>query len=279
MSQPLMSHAIAYTHQAPTVQEVARRYVQWRDEDVGLLLADLEQPGHYEKWKENKSSYSKRVANEVFSKVMYHEAIKFKVRWLESRFRRLDEQLRAVTNEQSKADMKNKLLKEFKYYDRCKNIFSANPIDIGDADDSSSKPETDADSSSNSSTSNIDQLTPFTLPFGAPSETVETIPPSDPMMANTPVPNSQTTTRQSTPYGIIHPESSKNQTEPSHSIPSKRKKSQRSVENMEEERRLKYVELELESKRMEHDERMQGMKLEQLRLEIELQKLKSGSLD
>ncbi|OAD73032.1 hypothetical protein PHYBLDRAFT_169291 [Phycomyces blakesleeanus NRRL 1555(-)] len=273
MSQPLMSHAIAYTHQPPTVQEVARRYVQWRDEDVGLLLTDLEQPGHYEKWKENKSSYSKRVADEVFSKLMYHEAIKFKVRWLESRFRRLDDQLRAITNEQTRADTKSKLLKEFRYYDRCKNIFSVDSTDTGDADDSSSKPETDAEKTTQLTTS-------FTLPFGVPSETVETIPTSDPMMVNTPVPNSQATTRQSTPYGIIHPETSRTQLNTSHAVPSKRKKSQRSVENMEEERRLKYVELELESKRMEHDERMQGMKLEQLRLEIELQKLKSGtSLD
>ncbi len=73
--------------------EPSRRYVQWKEEDVGLLLSDLEQPGHYEKWKENKSGFSKRVAEQVFKNVMYHEAIKFKVRWLESRFKIWNEQL------------------------------------------------------------------------------------------------------------------------------------------------------------------------------------------
>lgn len=41
-----------------------------------------------------------------------------------------------------------------------------------------------------------------------------------------------------------------------------------------EEKRLRTMELELELKKMNHQERMQEMKLEQLRLEIELQKLK-----
>lgn len=43
---------------------------------------------------------------------------------------------------------------------------------------------------------------------------------------------------------------------------------------MTEERKVKMMELELELKKMDHQERMQEMKLEQLRLEIELQKLK-----
>jgi hypothetical protein len=80
----------------PTVSstpEPSRRYVQWKEEDVGLLLSDLEQPGHYGKWKENKSGYSKRVAEQVFKNVMYHEAIKFKVRWLEARFKIWNENL------------------------------------------------------------------------------------------------------------------------------------------------------------------------------------------
>lgn len=73
--------------------EPSRRYVQWKEDDVGLLLTDLEQPGHYAKWKENKSGFSKRVAEQVFKNVMYHEAIKFKVRWLESRFKLWNQQL------------------------------------------------------------------------------------------------------------------------------------------------------------------------------------------
>lgn len=73
--------------------EPSRRYIQWKEEDIGLLLKDLEQPGHYNKWKENKSGYSKRVGEQIFKNNMNHEAIKFKVRWLESRFKRWDDQL------------------------------------------------------------------------------------------------------------------------------------------------------------------------------------------
>lgn len=40
---------------------------------------------------------------------------------------------------------------------------------------------------------------------------------------------------------------------------------------------LKIMEMELECKKMDHQERMQEMKLEQLKLEIELQKLKRDS--
>jgi hypothetical protein len=44
-----------------------------------------------------------------------------------------------------------------------------------------------------------------------------------------------------------------------------------------EDRKIRLMELELEGKKMDHEERMQHMKLEQLRLEIELQKLKRYS--
>ena len=87
-------------------QESTRRYIQWRDDDVTVLLNDLEKPGHYESWKNNKSGYSKRVAEEVFRNIMYHEAIKFKVRWLENRFKKWNEQLIApdvINDDQGKA--------------------------------------------------------------------------------------------------------------------------------------------------------------------------------
>ncbi|KAI8095456.1 hypothetical protein BDF21DRAFT_405903, partial [Thamnidium elegans] len=48
----------------------------------------------------------------------------------------------------------------------------------------------------------------------------------------------------------------------------------RMTEGITDERKVKVMELELELKKMDHQERMQEMKLEQLRLEIELQKLK-----
>ena len=85
--------SLVTTDSQQTTPEPSRRYVQWKEDDVGLLLTDLEQRGHYAKWKENKSGYSKRVAENVFKNVMYHEAIKFKVRWLESRFKIWHQQL------------------------------------------------------------------------------------------------------------------------------------------------------------------------------------------
>jgi hypothetical protein len=92
--------------------EASRRYMQWKEEDVGLLLADLEQPGHYERWKQNKSGYSKRVAEEVFKSAMYHEAIKFKVRWLESRFKNWHQKMTApdvVDDQQAQANTRGKI--------------------------------------------------------------------------------------------------------------------------------------------------------------------------
>lgn len=44
-----------------------------------------------------------------------------------------------------------------------------------------------------------------------------------------------------------------------------------------EEYALRLKEIELEYKKMDHQERMQHMKLEQLKLEIELEKLKRDS--
>lgn len=124
--------------------ESSRRYIQWKEEDIGLLLSDLEQPNHYTKWKENKSGYSKRVGEQVFRNTMNHEAIKFKVRWLESRFKHWHEKLTAPEIEQDQVAINvirglyqmyvhkyisthrefiAKMMKEFPYYDRCKPIF------------------------------------------------------------------------------------------------------------------------------------------------------------
>lgn len=75
----------AENNNTPTVTESPRKYMQWKDEDIALLLKDLEKPGNYEKWKENKSVYSKRVSSEVFDNNFNCETIKFKIRWLELR--------------------------------------------------------------------------------------------------------------------------------------------------------------------------------------------------
>lgn len=93
---PFMAESVEPSLPVTSTPEPSRRYVQWKEEDIRLLLSDLEQPGHYGKWKENKSGYSKRVAEQVFKNVMYHEAIKFKVRWLEGRFKIWNENLTSV---------------------------------------------------------------------------------------------------------------------------------------------------------------------------------------
>lgn len=80
--------------------EPSRKYIQWKEEDIGLLLTDLEQPGHYGKWRENKSGYSKRAAEQIFNNSVNHETIKFKIRWLESRFQRWHEQMTSPNADQ-----------------------------------------------------------------------------------------------------------------------------------------------------------------------------------
>lgn len=88
---------------APSGANNNRRYIQWGEDDIALLLGDLELPNHYMKWKENKSGYSKRVGEEVFKNAMNHETIKFKVRWLESRFKHWHKELTAPGIEQDEA--------------------------------------------------------------------------------------------------------------------------------------------------------------------------------
>ncbi|GAA5809694.1 hypothetical protein MFLAVUS_003107 [Mucor flavus] len=243
-----------------TTPEPARRYVQWKEDDVGRLLSDLEHPGNYERWKENKSGFSKRVAEQVFKNGMYHEAIKFKVRWLESRFKIWHQQLTSPQLEQDESailHIREKMFKEFPYYDRCKPIFTA----------------TDS---------------PAVQPGIAPaaginnhSNEVNTIMKPDPIhMTNEPCsPNLETSGKRN-----LHPTLAcgMKKIKARKTIPISSSSSSsidnnciyRMTDGITEERKVKIMELELELKKMNHQERMQEMKLEQLRLEIELQKLK-----
>ncbi|KAI8086950.1 uncharacterized protein B0P05DRAFT_635637 [Gilbertella persicaria] len=234
--------------------EPSRRYVQWRDEDVGLLLSDLEQPGHYGKWKENKSGYSKRVAEQVFKNVMYHEAIKFKVRWLESRFNRWHEQLTSphvVQDENAVNNIREKMIKEFPYYDRCKPIFSSFTVDFPAVQH---------------------PIAPAEHMYKSDSNELSTVLKPEPIHITAETPDITFSYQQQTePFG------NKRFLDATESLVNKKKKySIKSAINsdLSEERRIRMLEMELELKKMDHHERMQEMKLEQLRLEIELQKLK-----
>ncbi|KAI8384030.1 hypothetical protein BD560DRAFT_384710, partial [Blakeslea trispora] len=235
--------------------EPSRRYVQWRDEDVGLLLSDLEQPGHYGKWKENKSGYSKRVAEQVFKSVMYHEAIKFKVRWLESRFNRWHEQLtdpKINQDENAINNIRDKMMKEFPYYDRCKPIFSYH--------------ESSMDS-------------PAVQHHVAPAEYISSLDTNRSIMMKpepTHVPTEPVHVDM-TSYPLSIDPSTKRPLETTEMSAIKRKKhfaKSAFISDVADEKRIRVLEMELELKKMDHHERMQEMKLEQLRLEIQLQKLK-----
>ncbi|KAG2192728.1 hypothetical protein INT47_006445 [Mucor saturninus] len=227
----------------PSTPEPSRRYVQWKEDDVGLLLTDLEQVGHYAKWKENKSGYSKRVAEQVFKNVMYHEAIKFKVRWLESRFKLWQHQLTL----QDEATLREKLDKEFPYYDRCKPIFTAltvvdSPVQVNPpALTTDEEALMEEDMKREPSDSSAIKAT------GSPLSE---------MVVNNPIPytakkrKSNPAEKSSGSECIIY-----------------------GTQGMTKDK-VKIMELELELKKMDHQERMQEMKLEQLRLEIELQRLK-----
>ncbi|KAG0164972.1 hypothetical protein DFQ28_005820 [Apophysomyces sp. BC1034] len=296
----------------PIKSEASRRYVQWKDEDVRLLLTDLEQAGHYEKWKANKSGYSKRVAEEVFRNIMYHEAIKFKVRWLESRFRRWEAQLTLPEIQQDgqmKAEIQEKMHKEFPFYDQCKRIFDTSSIPIPSSTtpvvSDAVLPTTPLTTTANNSTTTT--ITTTTAVAGAPTpasiENSSTSPPT--AVSDQPLPNADTII---TPRPTAEPErahsvspltsniapppppssSSSNvpptttsilaSTDPNTFVSyKKRKATHRITDGIAEERRLKVLDMELQVKRMEHEERMQQMKLEQLRLEIELEKLRRSS--
>ncbi|KAI8376679.1 hypothetical protein EDC96DRAFT_281900 [Choanephora cucurbitarum] len=238
-----------------TTPEPSRRYVQWRDEDVGLLLSDLEQPGHYGKWKENKSGYSKRVAEQVFKSVMYHEAIKFKVRWLESRFHRWHEQLtdpKINQDENAINNIREKMMKEFPYYDRCKPIFSQHdsPMDSPAVQHHVAPAEYTPTSDTNRSIT----MKPESMHVSAEPVHLDTL-----------------------AYPISIDSNSKRSLEPTDMSAIKKKKhfaKSAFISDVADEKRIKVLEMELELKKMDHHERMQEMKLEQLRLEIELQKLK-----
>ncbi|KAI8147078.1 hypothetical protein BJV82DRAFT_665175 [Fennellomyces sp. T-0311] len=252
-----------------------RRYVQWRDEDVTVLLNDLEKPGHYESWKNNKSGYSKRVAEEVFRNIMYHEAIKFKVRWLEARYKKWEEQLTApdvIDNEQAKAKLTEKMRKDFTFYDRCKRVFSED----NNGDDQTQEPAPEATSPepkiqhtpSPPTTTNTSPAATVTIPRSS-GDTWQAVPADVDLMPRAPpatlAPGPSSTTDHLDKYTPPSPHAKR------------RKTGHRISDGIAEERQLKVMEMELMAKRMEHEERMQQMKLEQLRLEIELEKIRSGA--
>ncbi|KAI7867117.1 hypothetical protein BDF14DRAFT_1957106 [Spinellus fusiger] len=151
------------------------------------------------------------------------------------------------------------MLKEFRYYDRCKHIFTMA------SKESSTKPDLDLDEDSLDS-SMVASFSP-TISHESPAPHLED------QSSLTPMPNSQLMNRPFLQNGTGQ-DMVRSNTE--RLAGNKRKRQHRITDSIAEERRLKSVQIELETKRMEHDERMQEMKLEQLRLEIELQKLKGG---
>ncbi|KAI9487679.1 MAG: hypothetical protein EXX96DRAFT_554195 [Benjaminiella poitrasii] len=288
----MINHLDSRTSIDSSTPEPSRRYVQWKDEDVRLLLADLEQPGHYEKWKENKSGYSKRVGEQVFSNNMNHEAIKFKIRWLESRFKLWNEKLMSSEVKENTTaidSIREKMLKEFPYYDRCKPVFEYTP---SLADSSTVTPVR---------TPSLGQMDITHLSNHEPTPpkpehlSQEPVDPSSPILNTLSSQHYQQQEEYQEPrresYNINKRPSSSSTTIISSDSSYKRSKtslvSVRSIleehdidhnnmnnDLMPRETRLKILEIELELKKMDHQERMQEMKLEQLRLEIELQKLK-----
>ncbi|KAL9552106.1 hypothetical protein MBANPS3_003946 [Mucor bainieri] len=289
--------------------EPSRRYIQWKEEDIGLLLKDLEQPGHYNKWKENKSGYSKRVGEQIFKNNMNHEAIKFKVRWLESRFKRWDEQLTSPGVEDDQAlsnEIREKMYKEFPYYDRCKPIFSSSTSTDSPVAQQDTAPAEHVDNPHRSSQNELTSLNP------EPSYVSNSS--SSRMETPHPQPSRPTQQHQLLHQGVEEEESAglgpmfidNNKRFVGGNAPEssqkKRRSNQQSVarpiavyqpapslqplnnhhisryrlgdNSVPDDSRVKSMEIELELKKMDHQERMQEMKLEQLRLEIELQKLK-----
>lgn len=287
--------------------EPSRRYVQWKEDDVGLLLTDLEQPGHYNKWKENKSGFSKRVAEGVFNNVMYHEAIKFKVRWLESRFKIWHQLLTSpeVANDEAAiANTREKMFKEFPYYDRCKPIFLneissttiMTPAPAATIAEESFTPHVHPETRANAtsgSRSGVPLKSTTTIMKPEPSPQLTNEPSSPTLETGIDSQTSHTNKRisSSPPFTTLKKKkvsSSNSMNRPTSTTTASASNNYyvnhnmnnsdciyRNTENgITEDRRVQMMEFELELKKMDHQERMQEMKLEQLRLEIELQKLK-----
>ncbi|KAI8641953.1 hypothetical protein BD408DRAFT_443934 [Parasitella parasitica] len=276
--------------------EPSRRYIQWKEEDIKLLLDDLELPGSYSKWRENKSGYSKRVGEQIFNNAMNHEAIKFKVRWLESRFKRWNEQLTSpdVENDQVAInELRVKMFKEFPYYDRCKPIFASSFTDSPSVHQNIAPAEhVDSTHKSNEDEMPILKPEPFHMINSA----------SPPGRSETPYPTPLPAQQQEY-TDLRHATTSKRSTAAPDSSYKKRRQNQHTLAKIvagcqptsslqslnsghnarytlndhSDESRLTLVNVELELKKMDHQERMQEMKLEQLRLEIELEKLKRGT--
>ncbi|CEP11706.1 hypothetical protein [Parasitella parasitica] len=298
-TQPL---ALEDTIVLPTssTPEPSRRYIQWKEEDVKLLINDLEQPGSYSKWKENKSGYSKRVGEQIFNNNMNHEAIKFKVRWLESRFKRWEEQLTSpdVENDQSAInELRVKMLKEFPYYDRCKPIFTSSFTD---------SPTVHPDATPAEHFNNVHKSNKDKMPILKPEPFHMTNSASPPSRSETPYPAPLSTQQQECAeqqHRPVSPVVSKRSMAAPESSCKKRRQNRRALaktvagyqstpslqpldsrhnasytlSNYSDESRLTSMNMELELKKMDHQERMQVMKLEQLRLEIELEKLKRNA--
>ncbi|KAI9319450.1 hypothetical protein BX666DRAFT_1926209 [Dichotomocladium elegans] len=291
----------------PQTHEYTRRYIQWKEEDIALLLDDLEKPGHYESWKTNKSGYGKRVAEEVFRDILYQDGIKFKVRWLENRIRKYDQILTIEENqggEPARLKLLEKIHKEFPFYHRVKRIVesarssssssSSPPAEQQQQNDTSTSTATahpqlsHSASSSSSSTQSHDfsQTATSSCVHAADKETAETPSPQRAEYNAGPlqVIQSNGTTQPATAGpSASSPIATLNQTNAPHNsyilsggISKRRKIAHRVSDDLTRDRQIRMMELELESKKMDHDERMQQMKLEQLRLEIELEKIRSG---
>ncbi|KAI8374488.1 uncharacterized protein BYT42DRAFT_406606 [Radiomyces spectabilis] len=153
----------------------------------------------------------------------------------------------------------NEMQKEFPYYDRCKDIFLPNrtttptilpppaPRLFGNTETAVSGPESSTPHPSTSYETDI--------PTMDHRDTVSPEPSSSSLLPS--LPNPSTTTVNTFKKRRI------SQGNGNSSMPV-------------EETKLRVLEMELEVKKMEHEERMQEMKLEQLRLEIEMQKLKQA---
>ncbi|CAO0795537.1 unnamed protein product [Mucor circinelloides] len=243
---------------------------------------------------------------------MNHEAIKFKVRWLESRFKRWDDQLTSpdVKDDQVLSnEIREKMFKEFPYYDRCKPIFSSSPFANSPAVQQDNAPAEHVDNPHRSSQNELTSLKSEPSHMSA----------SPPSRIETPHPHpSRTNPHYQLPHQEVEEEengghkpmfidnNNNNKRFVGGSAPESSQKKRRSNQqslarpiavyqpapslqplnnhhisryrlgdnSVSDDSRVKSMEIELELKKMDHQERMQEMKLEQLRLEIELQKLK-----
>ncbi|KAI8971585.1 hypothetical protein BDF20DRAFT_885181 [Mycotypha africana] len=277
--------------------KVARNYTIWNERDIDLLLSELEKPGAYKQWKENKSSFAKGITGQEFSNPMNQEAIKFKIRWLESRFKSWHEQLTLTQQKPAvHAALREKMMKEFPYYDRCKPILgsSMTSTDINTNNNTSTNTDTnittntsDTPTSSVNSESHRAMNIPTAVPSGCPYSPSSSTSSGSQGARSTAAQSSSTSNTQkilpqvqTRPFKRIASNAERLETyskrphtmthagiEPYHLL-------QRPESGASEQFILKTMEYDLEFRKMEHDERMQQMKLEQLKLEIELQKLR-----